>query len=95
MDSGGPPRAPPAREAARAQQQLAHLKSGGGDAQRRLDASSAELAEVEHAAQRQSAAVAMAVREREALEARLAARAQELDDLENRRQEMQRLLTPR
>ena len=91
-----------AREAARAQQQLAHLKSGGGssargggDAQRRLDASSAELAEVEHAAQRQSAAVAMAVREREALEARLAARAQELDDLENRRQEMQRLLTPR
>jgi hypothetical protein len=37
----------------------------------------------------------MAVREREALEARLAARAQELDDLENRRQEMQRLLTPR
>ena len=90
-----------AREAARAQQQLAHLKSGGssarggGDAQRRLDASSAELAEVEHAAQRQSAAVAMAVREREALEATLAARAQELDDLENRRQEMQRLLTPR
>ena len=63
--------------------------------QRRLDASSAELAEVEHAAQRKSAAVAMAVREREALEARLAARAQELDDLENRRQEMQRLLTPR